>query len=69
VGVQQTDQGKKISAWAATLFASTVIGTAYGMSFEDMPELNWLFGYPFALSLMVLVSVTLYIVFKRQGWL
>jgi magnesium transporter len=39
------------------------------MSFEDMPELNWLFGYPFALSLMVLVSVTLYIVFKRQGWL
>ena len=34
-----------------------------------MPELNWLFGYPFPLSLIVLVSVTLYAVFKRRGWL
>jgi magnesium transporter len=31
--------------------------------------LNWVFGYPFALSLMGLVSLTLYLVFKRRGWL
>jgi magnesium transporter len=69
VGAQQNDQVKKIPACAAILFAPTLIGTVHGMNFEDMPELNWLFGYPFALSLMVLVSITLYAVFKRRGWL
>ena len=41
----------------------------YEMNFEYMPELNWTLGYPFALLLMVLVSVSLYLVFKRLGWL
>jgi magnesium transporter len=34
-----------------------------------MPELSWVFGYPFALALMLLVSLTLYTIFKRRGWL
>ena len=51
---------KRISAWAAILFAPTLIGTIYGMNFEHMPELGWRFGYPFALALMVLFSVGLY---------
>jgi magnesium transporter len=34
-----------------------------------MPELHWRYGYPFAMVLMVMVSVTLYLVFKRRGWL
>jgi magnesium transporter len=34
-----------------------------------MPELNWLLGYPFALGLMVVSATTLYVVFKRRGWL
>jgi magnesium transporter len=67
--IRQNDQVKKISAWAAILFAPTLIGTVYGMNFEYMPELHWTFGYPFALVLMVMVSVTLYLVFKRRGWL
>jgi lipopolysaccharide export LptBFGC system permease protein LptF len=41
----------------------------YGMNFEHMPELHWSLGYPFALLLMVLVSLSLYAVFKRRGWL
>jgi magnesium transporter len=69
VGLSQNEQLKRISAWAAILFAPTLIGTLYGMNFRYMPELNWLLGYPFALSLMVLVSVSLYVVFKRRGWL
>jgi magnesium transporter len=67
--IAQNDQVKKISAWAAILFAPTLIGTVYGMNFDHMPELNWILGYPFALLLMVLVSATLYLVFKRRGWL
>jgi magnesium transporter len=60
---------KKISAWAAILFAPTLVGTIYGMNFEHMPELHWALGYPFALLLMLLVSLSLYVVFKRRGWL
>jgi magnesium transporter len=60
---------KKISAWAAILFAPTLVGTVYGMNFDHMPELHWLLGYPFALALMLVVSVSLYLVFKRRGWL
>jgi magnesium transporter len=69
VGIRQNDQTKKISAWAAILFAPTLVAAVYGMNFNHMPELHWLLGYPFALSLMLLVSVTLYVLFKRAGWL
>lgn len=65
----QNEEVKKISAWAAILFAPTLIGTIYGMNFRNMPELHWYFGYPFALGLMVLVCLSLYVVFKRRGWL
>jgi Mg2+ and Co2+ transporter CorA len=65
----QNEQVKKISAWAAILFAPTLVGTIYGMNFEHMPELEWILGYPAALVLMLLTSVALYTVFKRRGWL
>ena len=65
----QNEEIKKVSAWAAILFAPTLIGTVYGMNFDHMPELGWVFGYPFALALMLLVSLTLYAIFKRRGWL
>jgi magnesium transporter len=67
--IEQNDEVKKISGWAAILFAPTLIAGVYGMNFDHMPELHWLFGYPFALVLMLLVSVSLYLVFKRRGWL
>jgi magnesium transporter len=67
--IKQNEELKRISAWAAILFAPTLVGTVYGMNFRYMPELHWLLGYPFALLLMVLVSVSLYVVFKRRGWL
>ena len=69
VGLAQNDEVKKVSAWAAILFAPTLIGTVYGMNFDHMPELHWLLGYPFALFLMVAVCLVLYLVFKRRGWL
>ena len=69
VSLQQNEQVKKISAWAAILFAPTLVGTVYGMNFDHMPELHWLFGYPFALALMVIISVLLYLSFRRSGWM
>ena len=67
--IAQGEEVKKISAWAAILFAPTLIGTVYGMNFRRMPELKWVFGYPFAMALMLVVSLTLYAIFKRRGWL
>ncbi|WP_406193924.1 magnesium and cobalt transport protein CorA [Kitasatospora sp. NBC_01560] len=68
-GHAQNDEIKKISSWAAILFAPTLIGTVYGMNFTTMPELKWAFGYPFAIGLMALVCTGLYLVFKRRDWL
>ncbi|PFG41312.1 magnesium transporter [Georgenia soli] len=65
----QSEQVKRISSWAAILFAPTLVGTIYGMNFRHMPELGWRFGYPFALLAMVAMGVVLYIVFKRHRWL
>ena len=67
--VAQNDEVKRISAWAAILFAPTLIGTIYGMNFDHMPELHWRLGYPFSLLLMALVSVGMWAVFRRRGWL
>ena len=69
VSYQQNEEVKKISAWAAILFAPSIVGTVYGMNFEQMPELGWTFGYPFALALMVAISLALYVVFKRRRWI
>ena len=67
--IEQNDEVKKISSWAAILFAPTLIAGIYGMNFDHMPELHWLLGYPFALFLMVMISVSLYLVFRRRDWL
>ncbi|MGW2614912.1 magnesium and cobalt transport protein CorA [Streptomyces sp. NPDC001500] len=68
-GFEQNEEVKKISSWAAILFAPTLVGTIYGMNFTHMPELRWVFGYPFAIALMAVVCTGLYFVFKRRGWL
>ena len=65
----QTEQTKRISSWAAILFVPSLIGSIYGMNFTFMPELEWLFGYPFALAAMVVSGTGLYLVFKKRRWL
>jgi magnesium transporter len=66
---EQNEQVKRISGWAAIIFAPTLVGTVYGMNFDSMPELDWVYGYPFALGLMFVVGLILYVVFKVRGWL
>ncbi|OAN42699.1 magnesium/cobalt transporter CorA [Microbacterium sp. H83] len=69
LSIRQNDEVKKISGWAAILFAPTLVGTVYGMNFDHMPELHWVLGYPMALGLMLAMGIGLYAVFKRKGWL
>jgi magnesium transporter len=69
VSNEQNEEVKKISAWAAILFAPTLVGTIYGMNFDHMPELHWYLGYPFAVALMAAICVALYALFKRRHWI
>ncbi|WP_345555692.1 magnesium and cobalt transport protein CorA [Streptomonospora halophila] len=66
---RQGEQVKKISAWAAILFAPSLVGSIYGMNFTHMPEIDWVLGYPMSLLLMLGISVTLYAVFKWRRWM
>jgi magnesium transporter len=60
---------KKLTAWAGIILVPTLIAGIYGMNFDHMPELHWLWGYPTALALMVVSAVALYVGFRRRGWL
>ncbi len=66
---RQAEEARKISAWAAILFAPSIITGIYGMNFHNMPELGWQFGYPVAVGLMLVVAVTLYVIFRARKWL
>ncbi len=60
---------RKISAWAGIIAVPTAIAGIYGMNFEFMPELQWRYGYPMVLLVIVVSCVLLYRGFKRNGWL
>jgi len=62
-------QTKKITGWAAIIFAPTVIAGMYGMNFDYMPETHWYFGYPMAVGMMIGSAAVLYAWFKRSNWL
>lgn len=65
----QNEVMQRISAWAAIIFAPSLVGTVYGMNFRHMPELSWTGGYPFALALMLGLGLGLYMIFKWRKWL
>jgi magnesium transporter len=69
ISARQNEDMRRISAGAALVLVPTLIAGVYGMNFDHMPELHWLFGYPFALLLMAVASGYLYYRFKRSGWL
>ncbi|MEV0849073.1 magnesium/cobalt transporter CorA [Streptomyces sp. NPDC049954] len=69
MGVRQNDDMRKISAWAAMAAVPTMIAGVYGMNFDHMPELHWVWAYPAVIALMVVLEFGLYRQFKRRGWL
>lgn len=66
---RMNDVMKRMTSWGAIILGSTLLAGIYGMNFEHMPELSWSFGYPAALGSMVLLTVFLYVWFKRRNWL
>jgi magnesium transporter len=69
INIEQNNIIKIFSIAAVVLLPPTLVASIYGMNFEHMPELQWPFGYPLALVMMVLSAVFPYLFFKRKGWL
>lgn len=60
---------RKLAGWGAILAVPTMVFSMYGMNFENMPELDWWFGYPLVMLITLAGSVWLHRVLKRSGWL
>jgi magnesium transporter len=69
VNIEQNAIIKMFSVAAVVLLPPTLVATIYGMNFRIMPELDWAFGYPAALGLMILAAVLPYLWFRWRGWL
>lgn len=66
---EQTAVSRRLAAWAAILAVPTAVAGIYGMNFRVMPELEWRYGYPVVLCVIVIACVTLYRRFRRNEWL
>jgi len=69
VALVEAEVSKRLASWAAIFAVPTALAGIWGMNFKHMPELDWRFGYPAALSLMAVVCISLYRRFKKVGWL
>ena len=65
----ESDVTKRLAAYAALVAVPTLIAGIYGMNFEHMPELKWIFGYPLTLALMAGIDFYLFRRFRKAGWL
>ena len=69
ITIGESEVTKRLAAYAALVAVPTMIAGVYGMNFKQMPELNWEFGYPFAVGLMVLIDAVLFWRFRKARWL
>lgn len=66
---QQNAITRKLAAWAAILAVPTAVAGIYGMNFQNMPELQWRYGYYVVIAVIVALCIGLYTRFRRSGWL
>jgi magnesium transporter len=59
---------KKMTAVTAILMVDALIAGIYGMNFKYMPELEWYYGYPYAIALMAGATFALWTLFRRIRW-
>jgi magnesium transporter len=69
VTIEESENSKRLAAWAGIFAVATAFAGIWGMNFEVMPELKWQYGYPVALFLITATCLLLHRRFKRMGWL
>jgi magnesium transporter len=67
--VQENEVTKRLAAWAALIAVPTAVAGIYGMNFHSMPELEWKFGYPLVMALIIGIDWYLVYRFKKAKWL
>ena len=67
--MQQGETTKRLAAGAALVAVPTMIAGVYGMNFRHMPELDWVYGYPFVFMLMVVLDAFIFWRFRKARWL
>jgi magnesium transporter len=68
INIAQNDLFKILTIVSVVGIPPTVVAGIYGMNFKVMPELNWAWGYPFGLAMIVLSAIVPLIWFKWRGW-
>jgi magnesium transporter len=69
VFIEQNNIIKIFSIAAVVLMPPTLVASIYGMNFKTMPELQWEYGYPLAIGLMIIAALLPYFIFKWKKWL
>jgi magnesium transporter len=69
ISIQENAVTKRLASYGALVAVPTLIAGVYGMNFQNMPELSWFWGYPFALLLMVGIDIYLFYRFRKARWL
>jgi magnesium transporter len=69
ISLQENETTKRLASYAALIAVPTLIAGLYGMNFQHMPELSWVYGYPAALGFMAGVDLWLFSRFRKAGWL
>lgn len=69
INLEQNQIIKIFSIAAVVFLPPTLVASIYGMNFHDMPELSWEFGYPMAITLMIISGIIPVAYFKKKGWL
>ncbi len=69
ITLQENETTKRLAACAALVAVPTLIAGVYGMNFRHMPELDWQFGYPLAIGVMLAIDAYLFYLFRKAGWL
>ena len=69
ITIGENEVTKRLAAYAALVAVPTMVAGVYGMNFRHMPELDWTFGYPYAIGLMVVIDGFLFTRFRKSGWL
>ena len=69
ITIQENEVIKRLASYAALVAVPTMIAGIYGMNFQHMPELNWIYGYPLAIISMAAIDIYLFYRFRKAKWL
>ena len=69
ITLQENEVTKRLAAYAALIAVPTLVAGVYGMNFKNMPEIDWIYGYPMAVGMMVVIDLYLVYRFKKTKWM